>query len=168
MDPRIRIHSKKSWIRNTGFKEGNRYLTVPVPLFFVVSYVLFRSPVDTLESYRYCIRRRWVEGGHGAAGCDSSRWPSSASTSCGRSVSIIAFILEGFYQCCGSGSESGSSFFGPPGSGCISQRYGSGSGSRFFYHQAKIVRKPWFLLLCDFFLTFCLWKWCKCTFKKYR
>jgi hypothetical protein len=28
--------------------------------------------------------------------------------------------------------------FGPPGSGSISQRYGSGS----FYHQAKIVRKP--------------------------
>jgi hypothetical protein len=29
--------------------------------------------------------------------------------------------------------------FGPPGSGSISQKYGSGSGS--FYHQAKIVRK---------------------------
>ncbi len=29
--------------------------------------------------------------------------------------------------------------FGPPGSGTISQRYGSGSGS--FYHHAKIVRK---------------------------
>ncbi len=29
--------------------------------------------------------------------------------------------------------------FGPPGSGSISQRYGSRSGS--FYHQAKIVRK---------------------------
>ncbi len=29
--------------------------------------------------------------------------------------------------------------FGPPGSGSISQRYGSGSGS--FYDQAKIVRK---------------------------
>ncbi len=28
-------------------------------------------------------------------------------------------------------------FFGPPGSGTISQRYGSGS----FYHQAKVVRK---------------------------
>jgi hypothetical protein len=28
--------------------------------------------------------------------------------------------------------------FGPPGSGSISQRYGS--GSRFFYHHAKIVR----------------------------
>ena len=30
--------------------------------------------------------------------------------------------------------------FWPPGSGSISTRYGSGSGS--FYHQAKIVRKP--------------------------
>ncbi len=29
--------------------------------------------------------------------------------------------------------------FGPPGSGSISQRYGSGSGS--FYYHAKIVRK---------------------------
>ncbi len=33
--------------------------------------------------------------------------------------------------------------FGPPGygSGPISQRYGSGSGSGSFYHEAKIVRK---------------------------
>ncbi len=30
-------------------------------------------------------------------------------------------------------------FFGPPGSGSASQRYGSGSGS--FYYHAKIVRK---------------------------
>ncbi len=51
-----------------------------------------------------------------------------------------------FYQCCGSGSEY---VPGPPGSGSISQSYGSGS----FYHQAKI-EKPWFLLLCDFFLNF--------------
>jgi hypothetical protein len=36
--------------------------------------------------------------------------------------------------------------FGSPGSGSISQRYGSGS----FYHHAKIVRKSWFLLFCDF------------------
>ena len=34
--------------------------------------------------------------------------------------------------------------FGLPGSGSISQRYGSesGSGSRSFFHQAKIVKKP--------------------------
>ncbi len=31
-------------------------------------------------------------------------------------------------------------------------RYGFGSGS--FYHQAKIVRKPWFQLFCDFLMTF--------------
>jgi hypothetical protein len=31
-------------------------------------------------------------------------------------------------------------FFGPPGSGSISQRYGSGSGSKFFF-KAKIARK---------------------------
>jgi hypothetical protein len=58
--------------------------------------------------------------------------------------------------------------FGPPGSGSgsISQKYGSGSGSGSksgsgsgsFYHQVKKVKKPWFLLLCDFFLTFYLCK----------
>jgi hypothetical protein len=49
--------------------------------------------------------------------------------------------------------------FGPPGSGSISQRYGSGVGA--CYHQAKILRKTLisgFLLFCDFFLTFYLWK----------
>jgi hypothetical protein len=42
--------------------------------------------------------------------------------------------------------------FGPPGSGSISQRYGSGSGS--FYHHANIVRKTfdsyYFVTLFDF------------------
>ncbi len=43
-------------------------------------------------------------------------------------------------QCCGSGSvELNSYVFESPGSGSISQRYGSGSGS--FDHQANIVRK---------------------------
>jgi hypothetical protein len=33
--------------------------------------------------------------------------------------------------------------FGPSGSGSVSQRYGSGSGSKSFYHQAKkIEEKP--------------------------
>ncbi len=47
--------------------------------------------------------------------------------------------------------------FEPPGSGSVSQRYGSGSGSRSwsFYHKANIV-KPWFLLFCEFFRTFYL------------
>ncbi len=46
--------------------------------------------------------------------------------------------------------------FGPPGSGSgsISQKYGSRSGSGFFYHHAKIVRKTLFStalwLLFDF------------------
>jgi hypothetical protein len=51
-------------------------------------------------------------------------------------------------QWCGSRSVC----FGCPGS--VSTRYGSGS----FYHRPKIVRKPWFLLFCDFFMTFYLWK----------
>ncbi len=40
--------------------------------------------------------------------------------------------------------------FEPPraGSGSVSQKYGSGSGS--FHHQAKIVKKN-FLLFCDFY-----------------
>ncbi len=41
----------------------------------------------------------------------------------------------------------------PPGSGSISQRFGSGSGS--FYHQA---RRNLILLLNDFFLTFLSFK----------
>ncbi len=41
-------------------------------------------------------------------------------------------------------------FFGCPGSD--STRYGSGSGP--FYQQAKVVRKTFFLLFCDFFMTF--------------
>jgi hypothetical protein len=59
--------------------------------------------------------------------------------------------------------------FGPPGSGPIGQRYGSGSGSESgsFYHQAKIVRK---ILIFSCFVTsfglFILKKLCKCTFKK--
>jgi hypothetical protein len=33
--------------------------------------------------------------------------------------------------------------FGPPGSGSTIQMNGSGAGSGSFYHEAKIVRKPW-------------------------
>ncbi len=48
--------------------------------------------------------------------------------------------------------------FGPPGSGSVSQMYGSGSGS--FYHQVKIVRKTLIRTVpfCDFFTTFYLLK----------
>jgi hypothetical protein len=46
---------------------------------------------------------------------------------------------------------------GPPESesGSNSMRYGSGSGSKSFYNQAKIVLKK-FLLFCNFFMTFYL------------
>jgi hypothetical protein len=44
--------------------------------------------------------------------------------------------------------------FGPPGSGSISTRYGSGS----FYNQAKIVRKTLIPAVLSFFMTFYLWK----------
>jgi hypothetical protein len=47
--------------------------------------------------------------------------------------------------------------FGPPGSGPVSTRYGSGSKS--FYHQAKVVRKTSLRL-------FIFEKWCNCSFKK--
>jgi len=40
----------------------------------------------------------------------------------------------------------------------FSTRYGSRSGFGSFYRQAKLVRKPLFLLFCDFFMTFYLWK----------
>ncbi len=49
--------------------------------------------------------------------------------------------------------------FGPPGSGSISQRYGSGS----FYRQAKIVRKTLIPIDSYFFI---FEKRFKCTFKK--
>jgi hypothetical protein len=52
-------------------------------------------------------------------------------------INTLRYVkLWGFGQCCGYGSV-GSVFFGPPGSGSITTRYGSGP----FFHQAKIVRK---------------------------
>ncbi len=45
--------------------------------------------------------------------------------------------------------------FGPPVT--ASHKSGSGSGSVSFHHQAKMAReKPWFLLFCDFLMTFYL------------
>ncbi len=46
--------------------------------------------------------------------------------------------------------------FGPPGSGSTSQRYGS--GSRSFYHHAKIARKTLIPTILWLFLNFYLWK----------
>jgi hypothetical protein len=51
---------------------------------------------------------------------------------------ILMCTVCTWQQCCGSGSVGSICFWASPGSGSISQRYGSGSGS--FYHQAKIVR----------------------------
>ncbi len=48
--------------------------------------------------------------------------------------------------------------FGLPGSGAISQRYGSGSGSGTFNHHAKIVWKTLIPTILWLFLTFYLWK----------
>jgi hypothetical protein len=57
-----------------------------------------------------------------------------------------------YWQYCGSGP-----YVGPPGSGSVSQRYGSGPGS--FHHQAKVVGKTFIPTLHDFFrATFYLWK----------
>ncbi len=55
--------------------------------------------------------------------------------------------------------------FGPPGSGSIRTRYGSGSGS--FHHQTKIVRKTLISTVWWLFYDFLsLKKLCKCSFKK--
>ncbi len=78
-------------------------------------------------------------------------------------IRIRSFLLH-FFSVVDPGSDT--YVFGPPASGSVSQRYGFGSGS--FYHQAKIVWKPWFLPFCDFFMTLSLKKLRKCIFKKYR
>ncbi len=74
-------------------------------------------------------------------------------------ISLTSDFLFHFYQCSESGST-GSTCFGPPGSGSgsISQRYGSGSGSVPFCHHAKIVRKTLIPTILLLFLTFYLWK----------
>ncbi len=46
----------------------------------------------------------------------------------------------GYYYVIVAGPDPDPYVFGPPGSGSVGQRYGSGYGS--FYHQAKTVRKP--------------------------
>jgi hypothetical protein len=57
---------------------------------------------------------------------------------------LCQLALQYTSQCSSSGSEYfGFTFFRPPGSGSISQRYGSGSGYRSFYQKQKIVRKTW-------------------------
>ncbi len=94
--------------------------------------------------------------------CPSSRAGPSSTTllayspppSTSRDTWLSVLLILG-YQCWVYG------FFGPPGpgSGSISQKYGSGSFWSSFYHKAKIVRKTSFEL-------FIFEKWCKCTFRK--
>jgi hypothetical protein len=48
--------------------------------------------------------------------------------------------------------------FGPPGSGSISHRYGSASGSGSFNHKAKIVRKTLISTVLWLLFGFCLKK----------
>jgi hypothetical protein len=45
-------------------------------------------------------------------------------------------------------------YFGPPGSGSVSQRYGTGS----FHHQAKIVRKPFISTVLLLFYTYLIFE----------
>ena len=64
-----------------------------------------------------------------------------------------------YYQCCGSEAGSGSVR-----SLCF---WASWIRIRILPSPSKnSKKKPWFLLLFDFFLTFIFEKWCKCTFKK--
>ncbi len=57
--------------------------------------------------------------------------------------------------------------FGPPGSGSVSTRYGSGSGSGSIYHQAEIVKKNLdSYCFVSSLLPFIFEKLCKCIFKK--
>jgi hypothetical protein len=68
-------------------------------------------------------------------------------------------------QCCGSGSDGSVYVFGPRGSGSVKSQV------RFrilLLASKNSFKKPWFLLLCDFFLTFYLCKmiYSKCTVKK--
>jgi hypothetical protein len=77
-------------------------------------------------------------------------WTQS-NTSVLRLPSSSQIIPYGTLSCWRLDSVADPYVFGPPGSGSIRTRYGSGSGS--FYHQAKIV-----LLFCGIFMTFYLSK----------
>jgi hypothetical protein len=65
---------------------------------------------------------------------------------------LLCYLFFARKQCCESGP--GLYVFVAPGSGSVSMRCGSGSGS---FHQAKIVRKTLIPTVWDFFMTFYLW-----------
>ncbi len=73
---------------------------------------------------------------------------SSSPTKVCKYISKKEEKVKMFFQCCGSGSESGS--------------------VRILLSSKNSKKKPWFLRYCiETFFTFYLWKkWCKCTFKK--
>jgi hypothetical protein len=70
----------------------------------------------------------------------------------------VGFVLPVSPADCNSFGDLAPDIFGPPGSGSISTRYGSGSGSGYgsFSYQAKIIRKTFILLFCNFFMAFYL------------
>ncbi len=81
------------------------------------------------------------------------RWVSlSVNTHMDGDRSDHTQLKEGCGQCSGSGYVS----FGPPGAGPINPRYGSGSG--FFNHQPKIVRKNFIFTVLRLLNAFYLWR----------
>ncbi len=77
----------------------------------------------------------------------STRWPASVGSMLEKS---FFFSERTVHQCWK--SRSGSVWFGPPGSGSVSTRYGSRSHLSSSKNSKK--KKSSFLLFCDFFLTF--------------
>jgi len=81
-----------------------------------------------------------------------SQWRRDPGTKIMRNVYADPDPNDPSMQCCGSESGStGSTCFGPPGSGFINQMDGSGSGS--YYHHAKIVRTTLSPTILRLFLT---------------
>ncbi len=161
MDPqiRIRIRTKISWIRNTGYTTPlSQYLPVLVPR------KPWRGTLSTLSktlvsSYRYYFNTNVFGPGSEMiikkSDLDPEKFPIQQDL-----VSQHWFFYRTLI---GSVPDPDPNpdppdprVFRPPGSGSTSQRYGSGSGS--FYHHAKIIRKTLNPIILWLFLTFYLWK----------
>ncbi len=135
------------------------------PFFLCIFYEL--TPVYFLWS----VQRLSASGWYRLGGTPRCRWAGDSPRQVGQSPPRVGSQLAGAELHTHRQATSISSVpdpdppdphvFGPPGS--TSQRNGSGSES--FYHQAKIVRKLWFLL-SDFFRLLIFEKWSKSTFKK--
>ncbi len=96
-------------------------------LFFGPYPRLMYSPKINLD-----LAENYPDGWQSASGRPKAARHQQQVSRCGRTSFCTCYS-----QCCGSEFGSNPHVSGPPGSGSISQRYGSGS----FYHQAKIVRK---------------------------